>query len=129
MLSACRRSAVDDGYGRPALEAGLRYEARRLRTGWHKPSQRPDRAPDAEAFEQASHKNFVPERLSGTMAFMFETCCPLSATAYASQPDVWPAAAESDANLPCHGGFELDVRAAKQFTLVARRGWPQKAWP
>jgi homogentisate 1,2-dioxygenase len=41
--------------------------------------------PDAEAFEKASHKALAPERLSGTMAFMFETRYPLSATAYASQ--------------------------------------------
>lgn len=41
--------------------------------------------PDVEAFEKASHKALVPERLSGTMAFMFETRYPLSATGYASQ--------------------------------------------
>jgi homogentisate 1,2-dioxygenase len=41
--------------------------------------------PDVEAFEKASQKALVPERLSGTMAFMFETRYPLSATAYASQ--------------------------------------------
>jgi homogentisate 1,2-dioxygenase len=53
--------------------------------------------PDAEAFERASHRSLEPEKLSGTMAFMFETRFPLSPTAYASSlelldgdyPDVW----------------------------------------
>lgn len=53
--------------------------------------------PDAEAFEKATNKTLEPERLSGTMAFMFETRYPLSPTAYASQlklmddtyPDCW----------------------------------------
>lgn len=40
--------------------------------------------PDAEAFEKASSKPLLPEKLSGTMAFMFETRFPLSPTAYAS---------------------------------------------
>lgn len=53
--------------------------------------------PDAEAFERASNKTLEPERLSGSMAFMFETRYPLSPTAYASSlelidgdyPDCW----------------------------------------
>ena len=53
--------------------------------------------PDAEAFERASNKKLEPEKLSGTMAFMFETRYPLSPTAYASNlelldgqyPDAW----------------------------------------
>jgi homogentisate 1,2-dioxygenase len=53
--------------------------------------------PDAEAFEKASARELAPERLSGTMAFMFETRYPLNATAYASSlelldtsyPDCW----------------------------------------
>ena len=40
--------------------------------------------PDAEAFEKASQKELKPERLSGTLAFMFETRYPLSPTGYAS---------------------------------------------
>jgi len=43
--------------------------------------------PDAEAFEKASQKALAPERLSGTLAFMFETRYPLSPTAYASAPE------------------------------------------
>ena len=53
--------------------------------------------PDAEAFEKASSKSLVPERMSDTLAFMFETRYPLLPTAYASQlqlidagyPDCW----------------------------------------
>ncbi len=44
--------------------------------------------PDAEAFEKASNKTLQPEKLSGTMAFMFETRFPLSPTAYASSLDL-----------------------------------------
>jgi len=40
--------------------------------------------PDAEAFERASSRKLEPEKLAGTMAFMFETRYPLSPTAYAS---------------------------------------------
>jgi homogentisate 1,2-dioxygenase len=40
--------------------------------------------PDAEAFERASHAKLEPQKLSGTMAFMFETRYPLCPTAYAS---------------------------------------------
>ncbi|MFT4115231.1 homogentisate 1,2-dioxygenase [Bradyrhizobium sp.] len=43
--------------------------------------------PDAEAFEKASQRELKPERLSGTMAFMFETRYPLSPTGYASELD------------------------------------------
>lgn len=53
--------------------------------------------PDAEAFELASHRKLEPEKLSGTMAFMFETRYPLALTAYTSSldllddeyPDAW----------------------------------------
>jgi len=53
--------------------------------------------PDAEAFEKASQKELKPEKLSGTMAFMFETRYPLSPTGFASglelmdgsYPDCW----------------------------------------
>ena len=41
--------------------------------------------PDAAAFERASSRTLEPEKLSGTMAFMFETRYPLDPTAYASQ--------------------------------------------
>jgi homogentisate 1,2-dioxygenase len=44
--------------------------------------------PDAEAFEKASAKPLQPEKLGGTMAFMFETRYPLSPTAYASSLDL-----------------------------------------
>jgi homogentisate 1,2-dioxygenase len=44
--------------------------------------------PDAEAFDKASNKPLTPEKLSGTMAFMFETRFPLSPTAYASGLDL-----------------------------------------
>ncbi|WP_235951944.1 homogentisate 1,2-dioxygenase [Falsiroseomonas algicola] len=53
--------------------------------------------PDTEAFEKASNRELKPERLSGTMAFMFETRYPMNATGYASSlelmdtgyPDCW----------------------------------------
>ncbi|MEM1099947.1 MAG: homogentisate 1,2-dioxygenase [Pseudomonadota bacterium] len=53
--------------------------------------------PDADAFEAASTKELAPEKLSGTMAFMFETRYVQNPTAYASNldlidtayPDVW----------------------------------------
>lgn len=53
--------------------------------------------PDAEAFEKASHANLVPQRISDTLAFMFETRYPFSPTAFATQkelqdsdyPDCW----------------------------------------
>jgi homogentisate 1,2-dioxygenase len=53
--------------------------------------------PDAEAFARASEKKLEPEKLAGTMAFMFETRYPLSPTGYASNmqlldgeyPDAW----------------------------------------
>jgi homogentisate 1,2-dioxygenase len=53
--------------------------------------------PDAEAFENASKASLKPHKLSGTMAFMFETRYPLSPTAFASNlrlldqryPDCW----------------------------------------
>jgi homogentisate 1,2-dioxygenase len=53
--------------------------------------------PDSQAFEKASTKELVPEKLTGTMAFMFETRYPLSLTAYAGSlelldqgyPDCW----------------------------------------
>jgi homogentisate 1,2-dioxygenase len=44
--------------------------------------------PDTEAFEKASHAPQEPHRLSGTMAFMFETRYPLSPTGYASSLDM-----------------------------------------
>ncbi len=55
--------------------------------------------PDAEAFSRASEKTLEPEKLAGTMAFMFETRYPLSPTGYASNmklldgeyPDAWDA--------------------------------------
>jgi homogentisate 1,2-dioxygenase len=53
--------------------------------------------PDAEAFERASNARLEPQKLEGTMAFMFETRYPQSPTAYASNlqlldgeyPDAW----------------------------------------
>jgi len=53
--------------------------------------------PDADAFAKASTKTLAPERLSGTLAFMFETRYPLCPTGYASEldtldtmyPDCW----------------------------------------
>lgn len=55
--------------------------------------------PDAEAFEKGSTKALAPEKLSGTMAFMFETRYILDPTAYASElerldlayPEAWDA--------------------------------------
>jgi homogentisate 1,2-dioxygenase len=55
--------------------------------------------PDADAFANASAKALEPERLSGTMAFMFETRYIQDPTAYASNlelidtsyPDAWNA--------------------------------------
>src|SRR5215510_3222858 len=53
--------------------------------------------PDTEAFENGSKAVLKPQKLSGTMAFMFETRYPLSPTAFASKlelldqgyPDCW----------------------------------------
>ena len=53
--------------------------------------------PDAEAFERASTRTLEPEKLIGTLAFMFETRYVLEPTAYASTlvridtgyPDCW----------------------------------------
>jgi homogentisate 1,2-dioxygenase len=53
--------------------------------------------PDTEAFEGGSTAPLEPQKLSGTMAFMFETRYPLSPTAFASNlqlldqryPDCW----------------------------------------
>jgi homogentisate 1,2-dioxygenase len=53
--------------------------------------------PDADAFERASNAKLEPQKLSNTLAFMFETRYPLCATAYASNlelldgeyPDAW----------------------------------------
>ena len=55
--------------------------------------------PDAEAFEKASLKVLEPEKLSNTMAFMFETRFALEPTAFAAAaeridqgyPDAWQA--------------------------------------
>ena len=43
--------------------------------------------PDTQAFEAARAKDLEPERLSGTLAFMFETRYALEPTAYASSLD------------------------------------------
>ena len=59
--------------------------------------------PDAEAFERASTKALEPEKLEGTLAFMFETRYVLEPTAYASgldridtgYPDCWSALARN----------------------------------
>ena len=53
--------------------------------------------PDTEAFERASTKDLEPEKLTGTIAFMFETRYVLEPTEYASglnlidtgYPDCW----------------------------------------
>ncbi|MDE0112767.1 MAG: homogentisate 1,2-dioxygenase [Albidovulum sp.] len=53
--------------------------------------------PDSEAFEKASNKVLEPEKLAGTMAFMFETRYPQDPTTFASNlsfvdtryPDCW----------------------------------------
>ena len=42
--------------------------------------------PDAEAFERASAKALEPEKLAGTLAFMFETRHVLEPTAYSLRP-------------------------------------------
>lgn len=42
--------------------------------------------PDADAFTHASNKDLTPEKLSGTMAFMFETRFVQNPTAFASDP-------------------------------------------
>jgi homogentisate 1,2-dioxygenase len=44
--------------------------------------------PDSEAFEKGSQAELKPQKLAGTMAFMFETRYPLSPTAYASRPEL-----------------------------------------
>lgn len=42
--------------------------------------------PDADAFDLASNKDLTPEKLDGTMAFMFETRFVQNPTAFASDP-------------------------------------------
>ena len=44
--------------------------------------------PDTEAFEKASNKTLEPEKLAGTMAFMFETRYVQEPTAFASNLDL-----------------------------------------
>ena len=44
--------------------------------------------PDAEAFASGTNRELVPEKLSGTMAFMFETRFVQNPTAFASNPDL-----------------------------------------
>ena len=44
--------------------------------------------PDTEAFEKASNKTLEPEKLTGTMAFMFETRYVQEPTAFASNLDL-----------------------------------------
>jgi len=41
--------------------------------------------PDAGAFEAASHATLAPQKLTGTMAFMFETRFPQQVTAFAAE--------------------------------------------
>jgi homogentisate 1,2-dioxygenase len=41
--------------------------------------------PDAEAFEHASNSELKPVKLTGTMAFMFETRFPQRVTRYAAE--------------------------------------------
>jgi homogentisate 1,2-dioxygenase len=43
--------------------------------------------PDEEAFERASTVELKPQKLEGTMAFMFESRCPQRVTAYAAKCD------------------------------------------
>jgi homogentisate 1,2-dioxygenase len=43
--------------------------------------------PDAEAFEAASTAELKPRKLTGTMAFMFESKIPQRVTEYASKLD------------------------------------------
>ncbi|MCY4303793.1 MAG: homogentisate 1,2-dioxygenase [Aestuariivita sp.] len=44
--------------------------------------------PDTEAFNKASEKDLAPEKLAGTMAFMFETRYMLNPTKYAADLDL-----------------------------------------
>ena len=48
--------------------------------------------PDAAAFEAASAADLGPVKLSGAMAFLFETRYPMTTTAFASDPDLVDAA-------------------------------------
>ncbi len=41
--------------------------------------------PDAEAFERASSATLAPRKLTGTMAFMFETRFPQRVTPFAAE--------------------------------------------
>jgi homogentisate 1,2-dioxygenase len=45
--------------------------------------------PDVDAFETASNADLKPQRLEGTLAFMFETRLPQRVTAYAAQSDAF----------------------------------------
>jgi homogentisate 1,2-dioxygenase len=62
--------------------------------------------PDTEAFARGSTKVLEPEKLAGTMAFMFETRYILDPTDYAANLDT------IDASYPdCWDGLERTFRA------------------
>jgi homogentisate 1,2-dioxygenase len=64
--------------------------------------------PDAEAFEKASNAELKPQRLSNTMAFMFETRFPQRVTKYALElPEL------QDGYLDCWQGIEKHFDPAK----------------
>ena len=63
--------------------------------------------PDTEAFAKGSTKALAPEKLSGTMAFMFETRFMLNPTEYASED------CEIDASYPdCWDGLERKFQSS-----------------
>ncbi|HWK45969.1 MAG TPA: homogentisate 1,2-dioxygenase [Stellaceae bacterium] len=61
--------------------------------------------PDAEAFRKASQAELRPQRLSGTLAFMFESRYPLASTRYASTLDLL-----DEAYPDCWDGLERHFR-------------------
>ena len=65
--------------------------------------------PDTEAFVKGSTKALAPEKLSGTMAFMFETRYILDPTEYASNLDM------IDTSYPdCWDGLERNFKAPRK---------------
>ena len=65
--------------------------------------------PDTEAFVKGSTKALAPEKLSGTMAFMFETRYILDPTEYASNLDM------IDTSYPdCWDGLERNFKVPRK---------------
>ena len=74
--------------------------------------------PDREAFDHASNSELKPVKLTGTMAFMFETRYPQRVTAHAAKSSTL-----QDDYADCWKGLEkrFDLEQAVRFTLPRGR--------